>query len=172
MQTTNQSDSRKLFEFIAATNLEPDSLYTLDQLSAVIEKPIRQHRTPIYAATRLLEQHHHRTLICIHNVGYRVARANEVRDIADNRTRRAAKQVRRGIHTASHTDVSTLTPEERSELDQTRAGLLALERQMTQMRRRVGQIETRVEHVETSHSDRLQRLEDELLALRGEREAA
>lgn len=169
MQITQQSNSRKLFEFITDTCLDPDTLYSNERLSAVIEKPIQRYRTALYTAVRLLEKEHNRTLVCVTRVGYRVARANESRDIADSRVTRASRQVRRGLHTTVHTEVTMLTQEERRQLDQTRVGLIALERQMTQIRREIKHVEARVDLVETTHDERLQRLEEEISALRAER---
>jgi hypothetical protein len=169
MQAEIQSRSRKLFEYIERSGLEPDTLYTHQQLSEVIGQPIAENRSPIYSAIRQLEKAHNRTLICVLGVGYRVARPSESRDIVDHRVSRATRQVRRGVHTARHTDMAGLSPEERKQHDQMRSGIVALERQMKQVRSQMNHLEARVDVVETIHDSRLDRLERELAELRSER---
>lgn len=148
MQITGQSDSRKLFDYLTESGLEPDTLYSKESLSAAIGKPIDENREPLYRAIRMLEKHHNRTMVCVFRQGYRVARANEVPDIATQRLRRASRQVTAGVHTVTHTDLAGLSQTERQRHDLCRAAMLAMQKELRQVKRRLTGVEERVEVLE------------------------
>jgi hypothetical protein len=130
VQIQEQSRSRRLLDHFVRVGLEPDTFYSYDSLSAVIEAPIQKNRSSVYQVIRWLEKFHHRTLVCVEGKGYRVARSNESPDIAAVRHKRAIRQIRKGRHTLDHTDTTALTQAERVRLDMVRSGTLALERDL------------------------------------------
>ena len=148
MTPTWRSAATRLFEYIERTGMDPDTTYSYHELSAVVEQDITKNRSPVYQAIPLLEKQHKRTLVVVPTVGYRVAAANESPGLARRRVTRSQGQIRKGLHTARHTDESRLTQEERHELHRCQQGLEALRQEMARVKRRMGVVEGRLDELE------------------------
>lgn len=79
-------------------------------------KDYKEWRTPIYLFVRKLEERDHKTLRTVRGEGYLIARPNEHTDLGAKRVLRARRQTAKGRRTLGATNISLLTPTERSEL--------------------------------------------------------
>lgn len=153
MQITTQSDATRIYDYIKARSLEPGTLYSKSELTAVLGKPFDAYRTAIYSVIGRMERNDQRTLVCVTGVGYRVAHPSETATIAARRRKRAKGQITKGLRTVKGTDVSFLTQQERQELTSVMSGMAALEKDMKRIEKRIAIGEARIDALE--QEDRL-----------------
>lgn len=98
---------------------EPGTVFTYNQLEALLEldgTDDENRRTIQHAARacqyRLLRDYK-RTLVSVPTVGYRLALAREHRGLADDKTRRGFRQMRRALDTLENARLDEMTQGER-----------------------------------------------------------
>jgi hypothetical protein len=103
-------------------------------LDRVLGRPFRDNRSPYYTALRRVEKHGQRTFIAVDGQGYRRVDPNEHVTVGKQHERKARRQVSKAASKYRSAERSSLTNEERQELD---AATTAVKR-MGQFMRRTG----------------------------------
>lgn len=93
------------------------TVITYDQLDDVLGRPFLDNRSPIYRARQHLGEMRSRWIEAQPGVGYRVIEAAEHMDAAQQRKRRAKRQLGLMVKIAEVTDLSRLKPEELAKFD-------------------------------------------------------
>lgn len=132
--------------FHLATGKPVGEMLTYEQLDDAIGADFRAHRDGLYKAIRVLEQAERRTLVCVANVGYRVAAATEHESLARGRQRRSRRQIERAVSIASNVRRDELDPEQARRME----GYEMTLRSHADMLRRMG---ARVDRQEASLRD-------------------
>ncbi|HEX7461746.1 MAG TPA: hypothetical protein VF317_06205 [Dermatophilaceae bacterium] len=100
---------------------------THDALSEALGYDVLTDRSPVYKATEVLQREDRRTTANVKGRGYRIAAAREHAPLAEDRQRRARRQIRRGKATVTHVNVAELTPAEARHNDAVLLRISALE---------------------------------------------
>ena len=93
------------------------TVITYDQLDDVLGRPFVDNRAPLYRARQHFGEMRSRWIESQPGVGYRVIEANEHIDAAQQRKRRARRQLGMMVRIAEVTDLSRLKPEELAKFD-------------------------------------------------------
>jgi len=171
LEKAGPSPAEVLFDFIAARGMEFDTLYRYEALQEAVQKPRRALYALMVRVSRRLGREHKRRLVNIPNVGYRILRAEEHDGQAIVQVSKARRRTQAAVSLSQDADTGVMTPAQRDRHDTIRSGLLATQRAVVYL---AGKIE-RVERVQSAqqeflagHDERLERLEEELRALRAE----
>jgi hypothetical protein len=162
-------DVDRLFDYIIQQGIEFDTLYTYDQLEAVVDKPRLLLYGLMNRVSRRLGKAYKRRLAPERNEGYRVLRPEEHDDKAIGRLHAAKRRVRDAVGISRDTDTTSLTPAQRDRHDITQSGLMATQRAVGYLIKKVERVEAvQTEHAETLsvQEDRITRLERELEAIK------
>lgn len=160
-----------------ARTLEHGAILTYQQLEQITGNDPRNDRQPVYRATIELEETDHKSLVCVPNVGYRVALPSEHRSLTERHRRRSYRQLKTARRKADSADRSKLTDDERRWFDETSIRLSQVETAARNLHRRVRSLErsTEVNQVAQSRIEReMQEMRDAMAAaglLRGEQAA-
>jgi len=134
-ETSPSVPSKRLARYIAETSLEPDRLYSLEELEHSLGLSWQQVRSASRAANRILEKQFRRTITWVKGEGIRILPPSEFRIPVRTRLVRMANQGESAVHTLRHVDDTLLSPLERADKDQTLSGVLAAERPASKARR-------------------------------------
>lgn len=90
---------------------------TYEQLSDACGTDFTSNRSGLAKAVKSLEKDECRTLVCVANIGYRVAAATEHEDLARSRQRRSRRQIDRAVSLAANVRKDELSPEQAKRLE-------------------------------------------------------
>jgi len=93
------------------------TLVTYEELSDATNSDFTANRSGLAKAVKTLERNEQRTLICVTNVGYRIAAASEHEGLARNRQRRSRRQIDRAVSLAANVRKDELEPEQAKRLE-------------------------------------------------------
>lgn len=88
------------------------TIISYEQLDHVLGREFITNRSPMYRARRHLGEMRQRWMEPVNKAGYRVIEAREHMDAAQQRKRRAKRQLQTMVDIATYTDLGRLTPEE------------------------------------------------------------
>lgn len=145
--------------------LKPGDIVTAEQLEEILGRPLGQNRSPIYRATRELEENNSRTIATVRGVGYRVVAASEHLGLGLSHSSRARRQLRRGLQRAESADRQGLAPSAAARLEAFEATTSRLVEFLGHMSKTVDQQGERIEGLEKNNretSERVQAVEDAL----------
>lgn len=147
-QFTPRGDrSLKLAAVDLVVKAEPGELLTYAYLATALNAgefsgdPRDVIRGAISAARPLLIRDHGRAIIAERGKGYRVALPGELAGVAQEHRGKADRQVSKALAIVTHGDTSTMTQEEFTRFQATRAIIVNLHRRMNNMEERMARIE-------------------------------
>lgn len=139
---------------------------TYEQLSGACGTDFTSNRTGFAKAVKVLEREEHRTLVCITNIGYRVAAASEHEGLARNRQRRSRRQIDRAVSLVANVHKDELDPEQAKRLEAMETTLRAHSDMLRRISTRVDRQESGLRDVRrrtsattAEQNERLDRLE-------------
>lgn len=137
---------RMIHEFVK--DMQPDAIITYETLTTLLGREFPgKNRQPIVKAAQELRQLNERTLVSVHRVGYRVARANEHMKIAKGHQTRARNQVLKAVEVLDATRRDELTTAEAKELDRQAHVAYQLRDAMNSQERRLDSHEEDIEAI-------------------------
>lgn len=150
--------------------LDVGHVLTYEAMAAALDlEPVKDRTTIQLAmrrAARELETEDGRAVDAVPNVGYRVARPPEQVDLARRHQRKAGRSLARGHSKVANIDYNGMDPDLRRVAEAT-AKILAAQMDFNRrMNVRASNLERAIEEVKGQASERAQRTEEELAALR------
>lgn len=139
---------------------------TYQQLTAALGVNFTENRGGLAKAVKVLERTEQRTLVCVTNIGYRIAAATEHEGLARNRQRRSRRQIDRAVSLAANVHKDELDPEQAKRLEAMETTLRAHSDMLRRITSRVDRQESglrdvrrRTSETTAEQNDRLDRLE-------------
>jgi hypothetical protein len=167
LPTGEQAEWKVIYDHLRAQ--QPGYVVTFEKLDELLGRSFKNGRGPIYRAQQELEENYSRTLSSVRGQGYRVAQAEEHLTIGLNHSRRARKQLKRGVEVVEAADHSKLTP---SMIDRAEAASYTMSKVMEFLGKMAKQVDdntvaiAKTSEVQEKADDRITKLE-ELLKRRG-----
>jgi hypothetical protein len=160
LPTGEQAEWKVIYDHLRAQ--QPGYIITFEKLDELLGRPFKNGRGPIYRAQQELEENYSRTLSSVRGQGYRVAQAEEHLTIGLNHSRRARKQLKRGVEVVESADRSALSP---SMIDRAEAASYTMNRVMQFLGVMARQVDDNTEaiaktsQVQEAADDRISKLE-------------
>jgi hypothetical protein len=160
VEVTQDTLSRRdrLFNHIVEHGIDFDTFYSYDQLETIAEVD----RTAIYGLMKRvsgkLGKLYHRRLAVEPTKGYRVIRPEEHESESKKKVRNATNRVNDAVKIQRDADVGAMTPAQRDRHDLVLSGLLATQRAVVHLAKKV----ERVEAVQASHTESLESQDDRI----------
>jgi hypothetical protein len=143
---TGKPQWRKVYE--ALSGRPYGDVVSYDEIRRVAGIDLRLNRSPVYRATREMEEADARTIEAVPGVGYRIVEPTEHERLAHARRRFAGRQMRRSVAVIRATNMALVPPEQATYLRGLENWAVAVEQAIVASHRRHDQTERRIEAIE------------------------
>lgn len=128
-------------------------IVTYAQLDDALGRDFRSSREPLDKARKALEREDNRTIQSVRDQGYRVVEGDAQIALANARSKRARRQINKGLHTSRTADRNKMSEKAIEWADRIERNMEFANERLTRMEAKATRTEVRVENVEGRVSD-------------------